>query len=524
MKAVIGDLIASAPGTLDTLKEIADSLANDPNLSGTLTTSIALKAPLESPAFTGTVTGISAAMIGLGNVDNTSDVNKPVSTAQQTALNLKANLESPTFTGTVSGIDKTMVGLGNVDNTSDVNKPVSTAQQTALDLKANLESPTFTGTVSAPTVASSNNSTHVATTAYVKAVVGDLIDSAPTTLDTLKEIADALGNDPNLSGTLTTAIGLKAPLANPTFTGTVTGISATMVGLGNVDNTSDVNKPVSTAQQTSLNLKANLESPTFTGTVSGITKSMVGLSNVDNTSDVNKPVSTAVSTAINNVTSLVNTNTNNILALYRFFNQTYSSVSLFPTKAPTILSAFKLNSNYVPVDLTWSYQLYDQANYRYFWVLHHVGDGSPWRYPVEITNISTDADGIMTASFIVGEYIGLGDSIKIFVKNEADENSPDSNVMLLDVGLDPLGLDGGLLYPERIFRTGASSSGSINNDALFQISSDNGVTYSEPVGMINGEYISSQLDIGTTYKIRAYYTQRGKTSPYTYSNFTVTNQ
>lgn len=76
--------------------------------------------------------------VGLGNVDNTSDANKPVSTATNTALNLKANLDSPTFTGTVSGITAAMVGLGNVTNTSDANKPVSTAQQTALDLKAPL--------------------------------------------------------------------------------------------------------------------------------------------------------------------------------------------------------------------------------------------------------------------------------------------------------------------------------------------------------------------------------------------------
>jgi trimeric autotransporter adhesin len=71
-------------------------------------------------------------MVGLGNVNNTSDVNKPVSTAQQSALDLKANLASPTFSGTVTGITKDMVGLGNVNNTSDVNKPVSTAQQYAL--------------------------------------------------------------------------------------------------------------------------------------------------------------------------------------------------------------------------------------------------------------------------------------------------------------------------------------------------------------------------------------------------------
>ena len=70
------------------------------------------KAPIASPTFTGTVSGISKSMVGLGNVDNTTDANKPVSTATQTALDLKANLASPTFTGTVSGISKSMVGLG----------------------------------------------------------------------------------------------------------------------------------------------------------------------------------------------------------------------------------------------------------------------------------------------------------------------------------------------------------------------------------------------------------------------------
>jgi hypothetical protein len=94
------------------------------------------------------INNITKATVGLGNVDNTSDANKPVSTAQQTALDLKANINSPTFTGTVSGITKSMVGLGNVDNTSDASKPVSVAQQAALDLKANINSPTFTGTVS----------------------------------------------------------------------------------------------------------------------------------------------------------------------------------------------------------------------------------------------------------------------------------------------------------------------------------------------------------------------------------------
>ena len=68
---------------------------------------------------------------------------------------------------TVDAITKENVELGNCDNTSDANKPVSTAQQTALNLKANIASPTFTGDPQAPTKSQSDNSTSLATTAYV---------------------------------------------------------------------------------------------------------------------------------------------------------------------------------------------------------------------------------------------------------------------------------------------------------------------------------------------------------------------
>jgi hypothetical protein len=63
------------------------------------------------------------------------------------------------------------------------------------------------------------------------------------------------------------------------------------------------------AVKTALNLKADLNSPTFTGTVSGITKAMVGLSNVDNTSDANKSISTATATALGNKASFAQVNT-----------------------------------------------------------------------------------------------------------------------------------------------------------------------------------------------------------------------
>ena len=86
---------ASSTGTLSQGDSILSAL-------GKLHGNAALLAPLESPSFNGTVSGITASMVGLGNVSNTSDANKPVSTAQQAALDLKANLASPTFTGTVA--------------------------------------------------------------------------------------------------------------------------------------------------------------------------------------------------------------------------------------------------------------------------------------------------------------------------------------------------------------------------------------------------------------------------------------
>jgi hypothetical protein len=128
-------------------------------------------------------------------------------------------------TGAVA-LAKADVGLGNVDNTSDVNKPVSTAQQTALNLKANLASPTFTGTPKAPTPATTDNSTLIANTAFVQAVVAALVDSSPAALDTLKEFATALGNDPNFATTITNALALKAPLASPALTGNPTAPTA----------------------------------------------------------------------------------------------------------------------------------------------------------------------------------------------------------------------------------------------------------------------------------------------------------
>ena len=86
------------------------------------------------------------------------------------------------------------------------------------------------GNPTAGTQTAGNNSTRLATTAYTDAAVTALVDSSPSTLNTLNELAAALGDDVNFSTTVTDSIALKAPLASPTFTGTVTA-----TGTGDAD-------------------------------------------------------------------------------------------------------------------------------------------------------------------------------------------------------------------------------------------------------------------------------------------------
>lgn len=106
------------------------SYMRNANSTGTIADFTVLDTPLDAVTSVngqiGTVV-LGKADVGLSNVDNTSDAGKPISTATQSALNLKAPLASPAFTGTVTGITKAMVGLGNVDNTADSAKTVASA-------------------------------------------------------------------------------------------------------------------------------------------------------------------------------------------------------------------------------------------------------------------------------------------------------------------------------------------------------------------------------------------------------------
>jgi len=182
-------------------------------------------APLNSPTFTGTISGISKSMVGLSNVDNTNDVNKPVSTAQATANSgvqafsiQRSNHTGTQTSSTISDFNTSVSGLVN-------------------GIYAPLSSPSFAGVPTAPTASSGTNTTQIASTAFVRTEISNLISAAPSALDTLNELSAALGNDPNFATTITNNLASKANLSGATFTGSVSGPSGNFTSLkvNNVD-------------------------------------------------------------------------------------------------------------------------------------------------------------------------------------------------------------------------------------------------------------------------------------------------
>ena len=109
--------ISSVEFSVDELSNKADS--NNAVLTGTTT--------INGPAFLNGPVALGSSITGI-DISTVAGLQK--------ALDLKAPSASPSFTGTTSGITNYMIGLGNVDDTADANKPVSTATQTSLDAKA----------------------------------------------------------------------------------------------------------------------------------------------------------------------------------------------------------------------------------------------------------------------------------------------------------------------------------------------------------------------------------------------------
>jgi hypothetical protein len=223
----------------------------------------------------GDVTGTSASFDGTGNASITAAI------AANTIVDADINASA--------AIDWTKLAVSSTVSTTELGylDGVTSAIQTQIDSKlatatasstyAPLASPALTGVPTAPTAAANTNTTQVATTAYVQTEITDLIAAAPGALDTLNELAAALGNDASFSTTVTNSLATKLPLAGGTMSGAIAMGTNKITGLGDptsaqdaatkyyIDNTvlapSNLTGPI-----TSVGAATSIASQTGTGT------------------------------------------------------------------------------------------------------------------------------------------------------------------------------------------------------------------------------------------------------------------
>jgi hypothetical protein len=317
-------LIDNAPSTLDTLNELAAALADDENFAatiatdiGNLTTTVDGKLSLGGGTMAGTLI-LQADPINVNDaatknyVDNTSTTAASGAVSSHNALTTNVHgiadvgeLATESYVGDEIDTHALATNVhGIADAISDHNSANlnvhGIADTSALALSTDIEAHRLDTTsvhgiantadlvltgdarlsdTRTPTDDSVSTAKIVNSAVTADKLAGDSVTTAKIEdgAVTSAKIADGtiVNADINTSAAiemtkidgLGSALDLKAPLADPTFTGTVSGITKSMVGLANVDNTSDANKPVSTATQTALDAKASLSGATFTGSV-----------------------------------------------------------------------------------------------------------------------------------------------------------------------------------------------------------------------------------------------------------------
>ena len=249
--------------------------------------------------------------LALNNVDNTTDLNKPISTLTQAALDVKENTSNKSATTTLGTSDvlfptqnavktyvdaavaavsiadgsitdakivslsagkltgvvpvanggtgastiaaaKTNLALNNVDNTTDLNKPISTLTQAALDVKENTSNKSATTTLGTSDVLFP---TQNAVKTYVDAAVAAV------------SIADGSITDAKIVSVSATKITGVVPVSSGGTGASTIAAAKTNLALNNVDNTTDLNKPISTLTQAALDLKENSANKSATTTL-----------------------------------------------------------------------------------------------------------------------------------------------------------------------------------------------------------------------------------------------------------------
>jgi hypothetical protein len=200
-------------------------------------TTIPTSATLIKTSDTGTVTGTMIANDTIVDADINASAaiakTKLALTGAITATDIANDTITNAKINTAAAIDWTKLGISSTVSSTEIGyvDGVTSAIQTQLDSKlatatasstyAPLASPALTGTPTAPTATAGTSTTQVATTAFVGTAVSNLVASAPAALDTLNELAAALGNDASFSTTVTNSIATKLPLAGGTMSGAI---------------------------------------------------------------------------------------------------------------------------------------------------------------------------------------------------------------------------------------------------------------------------------------------------------------
>lgn len=236
--------IGSAGATFAGSTSGTTTLKADATASGTVTI----------PAVTGTVittgdTGtVTSTMIADGTIVN-ADVNSSAQIAY-TKLALTNGIVNADINASAA-IDWTKIAPSSTVSATELGylDGVTSAIQTQLDAKlatttasstyAPLASPALTGVPTAPTATAGTSTTQIATTEFVGTAVSNLVNAAPSALDTLNELASAMGNDANFSTTVTNSLATKLPLAGGTMTGAIAMGTNKITGLGDPTNAQD---------------------------------------------------------------------------------------------------------------------------------------------------------------------------------------------------------------------------------------------------------------------------------------------
>ena len=290
--AAVAALVDSAPGTLDTLNELAAAINDDANAFTTLQTAIAAV----QTDVDGNEADADAAIAAVqADVDqNESDADAAIAAVQADVDQNEADADAA-IAAVQADVDANETAANaaiaavqaDVDqNEADADAAIAAVQadvdqneadaDAAIALKADIASPTFTGTPAAPTAGAGTNTTQLATTAFVSAAIASLVDGAPGAIDTLNELAAALGDDANFSTTITNSIAavqadvdqneVDGDAADAALSGRIAVLEAdptTAAAVAAVQ--ADVDQNESDADA-AIALKADIASPALTGT------------------------------------------------------------------------------------------------------------------------------------------------------------------------------------------------------------------------------------------------------------------